>query len=55
MPQYTVKCPHCGRAIHLNYSFDKNGRSHNGSGSCIYCRQRIKWWGENNRPRVAKG
>lgn len=54
MSQYPITYPYCGRTIHLCYIFDKNGRSHTGSGSCNYCRGKIKWWGENNRPKIAK-
>lgn len=51
----TMRCPHCGAAVHKNMIFDRNGKASRGSGNCNSCHKHITWWGENGRPRIAKG
>lgn len=54
MPQYIMKCPHCGGSISKTMMFDKNGKASGNSGLCHHCHKRVKWWGERNRARIVK-
>lgn len=54
MPTVTMTCPHCGAAVRKTLLFNRSGKADHGSGTCNKCRKPIVWWGENNRPKIAK-
>ena len=55
MPTFSMICPHCRAEVRKALIFNSSGHASRGGGRCGKCKKPIVWWGDNNRPKIAKG